>query len=197
VAQPILPAIAGPLGRTLSDDWWVVLVRGIVAVLFGILAFAQPQISLAAVVLWFGFYVLVDGALQCWTAITHRRDIDNWGMLLLSGLVGIGVGIITWVTPRTTALALVFYVAIWAIATGLLELVTAIRLRKEIKGEWALAVSGIAAIVFGILLVIHPGPGAMSLLWLFAVFALIYGAALIALSFRLRSFGRRLVAQFA
>jgi uncharacterized membrane protein HdeD (DUF308 family) len=183
--------------KTLSENWWVILLRGAVAVLFGILAFAQPKISLAALVLWFGFYAFVDGALQSWTAITHRHDVENWGLLLIGGLVGIVLGIITWIRPGATALALVFYVALWAIASGVVELVTAIRLRKDIKGEWSLGLAGLIAIAFGVLLIFRPGAGALSLLWLFATFAIIYGMALIALSFRVRSFARRVETRFA
>lgn len=189
--------LGGRISRTLSDDWWLVLLRGIIAVLFAILTFARPGISLAALVLWFGAYALVDGVFKSWIAITHRHDKENWGMLLISGIVGIGVGIITWVAPGMTALALVFYIAIWAIATGVMELVTSIRLRKEIEGEWALALAGVAAIAFGVLLILRPAVGALGLLWLIAVFALIFGVSLIALSFRLRSYGHRLEARLA
>jgi uncharacterized membrane protein HdeD (DUF308 family) len=190
-------SIIGTIARTLSHDWWVVLLRGMIAIVFAILCFARPGISLGALVLWFGAYALIDGVFKSWTAISHRRETDNWGILLLSGLVGIGIGILTWRAPGMTALALVFYIAIWAIATGLMELVTAIRLRKEIEGEWSLALAGLAAIAFGVLLIARPESGALGLLWMIASFALVFGIALVVLSFRLRSLAHRLEPRLA
>jgi uncharacterized membrane protein HdeD (DUF308 family) len=190
-------AVAKDLAGTLSHNWWVLLLRGIVAIIFGVLTFAQPGISLATLVLVFGAYAFADGVLQSWTAITHRHDRDNWGMLLVGGLVGIGVGILTWLTPGITALALVFYIAIWAITTGALEMVAAIRLRKEIEGEWLLVLAGLAAVAFGVALIVRPDIGALAVLWLIASFALVYGIALVALSFKVRGFGRRLEGRFA
>jgi uncharacterized membrane protein HdeD (DUF308 family) len=184
--------LAENLAGTLSDNWWVLLLRGIVAILFGILTFAQPGISLATLVLFFGSFAFVDGILKSYTAVTHRHDRDNWGMLLLSGLVGIGVGILTWMAPGITALTLLFYIAIWAIGTGVLEVITAIRLRKEIEHEWLLGLAGLASVAFGVLLMARPGAGALAVAWLIGTFAMVFGVSLAALSFKMRSFAHRL-----
>ena len=107
------------LAAILFRNWWVLLLRGLVAIAFGVLVWFQPGISLAALVLLFGAYAMVDGILGVWTAIAERKEREHWGLLLLEGLLGIGVGIMTFIVPGLTALALVFYIAIWAIATGI------------------------------------------------------------------------------
>jgi uncharacterized membrane protein HdeD (DUF308 family) len=178
------------LATTLFRNWWVLLLRGLIAIAFGVLTWLQPGISLAALVLLFGAYTLADGVLGVWTAITGRKQYEDWWVLLLWGLVDIGVGILTFVAPGVTALALLFYIAIWAIATGVLEIVVAIRLRREIKGEWLLILSGLASVVFGALLMAQPGAGALALLGLIAAYAVIFGVMLVILAFRLRRLRR-------
>ncbi len=180
------------LSTILSRNWWVLLLRGLIAIAFGILAWLQPGISLAALVLLFGAYIMVDGILGVWTAITGRKEHEAWWVLLLWGLVGIGVGILTFLAPGVTALALLFFVAVWAIATGVLEILAAIRLRKEIKGEWLLIISGLISVVFGFLLMVQPGAGAIALLWLIATYAIIFGVILVILAFKARTFGKKL-----
>lgn len=176
------------LSTILSRNWWVFLLRGLIAIAIGVLAWLLPGISLAVLVLFFGAYVLVDGILGVWTAISGRKEHEDWWVLLLWGLVGIGVGILTFLAPGITALALLFYIAIWAIATGVLEIVAAIRLRREIKGEWLLILGGLASVVFGVLLMAHPVAGALALLWLIATFAVIFGVILVILAFKARTF---------
>lgn len=178
------------LATILSRNWWVLLVRGLVAIAFGVLVWYQPGISLAALVLLFGAYALADGALGVWTAIAERKEREHWVLLLLGGLLGIGVGILTFSVPGLTALALVFYIAIWAVGTGVLEIVAAIRLRKEIEGEWLLILSGLVSVVFGVILMAQPGVGALAVLWLIATYAIIFGILLVILAFRARSFVR-------
>jgi len=124
------------LTDVLSRGWWHLLLRGLAAIAFAILTWFRPGISLAALVLLFGAYALVDGVLAVWTAIAGRGTYDGWWVLLLIGLIGVAVGIMTFMTPGITALALLYYIAFWAIFRGLLEISTAIRLRKEIEGEW-------------------------------------------------------------
>jgi uncharacterized membrane protein HdeD (DUF308 family) len=182
------------LAAILSRNWWVLLLRGIVAIVFGVLAWLQPGISLAALVLLFGAYSMVDGILGAWTAIAGRKEHEHWWVLLLEGLVGIGVGILTLFAPGVTALALLFYIAIWAIATGVLEIVAAIRLRKEIEGEWLLVLGGLASVAFGVLLMARPGAGALAVLWIIAAYAVVFGVILVVLAFKARSFGRSLAA---
>ncbi|MBN8762326.1 MAG: hypothetical protein BGP20_01155 [Thiobacillus sp. 63-78] len=174
----------------LSRNWWVLLLRGLVAIAFGVLVWFQPGISLAALVLLFGAYSAADGILGVWTAIAERKEREHWGLLLIWGLLGIGIGILTFLVPGITALALLFYIAIWAVATGVLEIVAAIRLRKEIEGEWLLILGGLVSVVFGVILMAQPLAGALAVLWLIAIYAVIFGVLLVILAFRVRNFGK-------
>lgn len=148
------------LAAALGRNWWLLLLRGLVAIVFALLTWAQPGVSLAALVLVFGIYVLADGLLGVWSAIAKRRDNRHWWLLLLWGLVGIVVGVMTFIMPGITGLVLLMYIAAWAVITGVLQIVAAIRLRKEIKGEWLLILSGLVSVAFGVLLFLQPGAGA-------------------------------------
>jgi uncharacterized membrane protein HdeD (DUF308 family) len=181
-----MSTVVAHLASTLSRSWWLLLLRGVAAIAFGILAFVQPGISLAALVLLFGAYSMADGILCLWTALAGSSEQDSRWLLLLWGLLGIGVGILTFLAPGVTALALLFYIAIWAIATGVLEVVAAIRLRKEIDNEWLLLIAGLASIAFGVLLAAQPGSGALAVLWLIGAYAIVFGVLLLILAFRLR-----------
>jgi uncharacterized membrane protein HdeD (DUF308 family) len=180
------------LGSILSRSWWLLLLRGLAAIVFGVLIWFQPAISLAALVLLFGAYCTVDGVFGVWTAISGRKVHEDWFMLLIKGLLGIGVGILTLLVPGITALALLFYIAIWAIATGVLEVVVAVRLRKDIKGEWALILAGLASIVFGFLMVARPAIGALAVLWLIGSYAVVSGALLLVVALKARKFASTL-----
>jgi uncharacterized membrane protein HdeD (DUF308 family) len=179
------------LAHTLSRQWWLVLLRGVVAITFGIVAFAQPAMSTMALVLLVGAFMLADGVLGTWAAISSRKYYDDWWLLLLWGMTGIVAGGLTFFVPQITALVIMFYIAVWAIATGVLQIVAAIRLRKEIKGEWLLVMGGLASVAFGVILLAQPAAGALILLWLIASFALVFGVMLVAFSFRLRKFGKQ------
>jgi len=178
------------LATILARDWWMLLLRGLIAIAFGLLLWVQPAISLAALVLFFGGYVLADGILGVWSAIAGRKDHEDWWVLLLWGLTGIGVGILTFMAPGVTALALLFYIAVWAIATGVLQIAAAIRLRKMIRGEWWLILGGLASVIFGVLLMARPGAGALAVLWLIAAYAVVFGVFLVLLAFKVRGFGK-------
>jgi len=191
----VVEKLAEDLAETLSRNWWVLLLRGIVAILFGALTFLQPGISLASLLLLFGAYALADGVLAAWTAITHRKDRENWWVLLLEGLVGIGVGALALIKPGLTALALLFYIAIWAITTGVLEIVAAVRLRKEIEGEWALILAGLASVAFGVLLMARPGSGALAVLWIIGSYALVFGVLLVILAFKVKGLAKKIEAR--
>ncbi len=182
------------LATILSHFWWMTLIRGVIAILFGIMLFAWPQMSLASLVLVFGAFALADGVANVVTAIGGREENETWWVLLLAGLAGIGVGALTFLNPGATALALLFYIAIWAIATGLLQIVAAVRLRKEIEGEFWLGLAGLASIVFGVLIAARPGEGALAVLWLIATYAIAYGVILIVLAFQARGFVNRVKA---
>jgi uncharacterized membrane protein HdeD (DUF308 family) len=175
--------------EALSRNWWLFLLRGLAGILFGIITFIAPAISLAALVLLFGAYAFADGVLAIVAAV-RRRGEARWGMLLLEGVAGIAVGVMTLFLPGITALTLLYLIAAWAIVTGVLELVAAVRLRKEIKGEWVLALGGIASIAFGVLVALLPGAGALAIVIWIGAYALVFGVLLVVLSFRLRSWGR-------
>jgi uncharacterized membrane protein HdeD (DUF308 family) len=173
---------------SLSRNWWAVSLRGLAGILFGIITFFAPAISLAALVLLFGAYALVDGVLAIVSAVRHR-GADRWWLLLLEGLVGIAAGVLTFMWPAITAVALLYLIAAWALVTGAFEIAAAIRLRKAISGEWLLALSGIFSIALGVLLVLFPGPGALAVTIWIGAYAFVFGALLFALGLRLRGLG--------
>src|SRR5262245_12510212 len=180
------------LANILSRYWWMILLRGVAWLVFGFLVFTQPAISLATLTLLFGAFALVDGISNTASAIGGRRENENWGVLLLAGLAGIAIGILTFYDPTITALGLVFYIAVWVTGTGLLQVVAGIRLRKEIEGEFWLILSGLVSIALGVFLVARPGAGALSVLWLIATYAIVFGAILVILAFRVRALAHRL-----
>jgi uncharacterized membrane protein HdeD (DUF308 family) len=175
----------------LARYWWVLLIRGIAAIAFGVLAFVWPGLTLATLILLFGAFALVDGVFALVTAIAGRRQDESWWLGILRGVIGIGIGVVTFVDPAITALALVLYIAAWALASGVLEIAAAIRLRNEIEGEWALALAGVLSIAFAGLLLWAPGAGALALLWWIAAWALVLGVLLVLESFKLRGLRER------
>jgi uncharacterized membrane protein HdeD (DUF308 family) len=182
---------------TLARNWWVVLLRGIAGILFGLATFFAPGISLTALVLLFGAFAFVDGLLALVSAIRRRGSTDRWWVLVLQGLAGIAVGIATAVWPDITALALVYLIAAWALVTGGLEIAAAIRLRKVITREWLLALAGIASVALGIVLILFPRPGALALVLWIGAYALVSGVLLTVLAFRLRSWLKSRTPQMA
>jgi len=176
------------LGSLLRRNWWLMLLRGLAAIGFGILVIAKPQISLQVLVYMFGIYVLVEGILGVAVAIQGRNEIDSWGVLLLWGLLGVAVGILAFLKPDLTALALLFYIALWAIATGVLEIAAAVRLREVIKNEWLLILAGIVSVAFGVWLVARPEAGALAVLWAIGIYAIVFGVLVVLFAFKIRSY---------
>lgn len=170
----------------MSRYWWLVVLRGVFAILFGVLAFIWPGITIGALVILFGAYALVDGVSSVITAIMHRQENDRWWVVLLEGIAGIVFGVLTFLWPAITAVVLLVFIAVWAILTGILEVVAAIRLRKEIEGEWALGLAGVLSLIFGIIMLLRPGAGALALIWVIGSYAILFGVLLIYLGFRLR-----------
>jgi uncharacterized membrane protein HdeD (DUF308 family) len=170
----------------LAHNWWAVALRGVLAILFGLIALVWPGLTLEVLVLFFGAYALVDGVFAIVTAFTKRAGHDRWWVLLLEGLVGIAAGIIIWVLPGLATLVLLYVIAFWAIVTGIIEIVAAIRLRREVQGEWLLVLSGIASVVFGALLLFFPAAGGLTIAWLIGIYAILFGAMFLGLSWRLR-----------
>ena len=173
--------------ETLKRHWWVPVIRGIAAIVFGIIAFTHPVMAIATLVLFFGAWVLIDGIFRIFGAIKHRGSDSDWAWQLVIGLIGIIVGLLTFHAPQVTALALVIYVAAWALMIGASEIVLAIKMRREIKGEWFLILMGLASIVFAVLLLWNPIAGAAAVIWLIAWYAVVLGILAIFFGFRLRS----------
>jgi len=178
----------------IARNWWVFLLRGIVAILFGVLAFLRPGITLEALVLLFAFWALFDGVFSLIGSVGAAEAREPWWPLVLIGLLGIAAGILTLRYPGVTALALLFVIAFWSILRGIIEIVAAVRLRDLIKGEWWLILGGIASIAFGVLLVMYPESGLLAVVWLLGIYAVIFGITQIMLGFRLKGMAGELPA---
>ena len=173
--------------ETLKRHWWVPVIRGIAAIVFGVIAFTHPVMAIATLVLFFGAWILIDGIFRIVGAIGHRASDPDWGWQLVIGLLGIVVGLLTFHAPQITALALVIYIAAWALMIGASEIALAVKMRREIKGEWFLILMGLASIVFAVLLLWNPIAGAAAVIWLIAWYAVVLGILAIFFGFRLRS----------
>jgi uncharacterized membrane protein HdeD (DUF308 family) len=171
--------------QLLARRWWALALRGVIAVLFGLLTFFIPGITLISLVLLFGLYAILDGIFDIVSAM--KAPGHHWP-LLVEGIVGIVAGLVTFMWPAITAMVLVYLIAFWAILTGLLEIVAGIRLREVIANEMLLILMGVISTLFGILIIIFPGAGALAIIIWIGAYALVFGIILIALAFRLRSF---------
>lgn len=170
----------------LSRNWWMFALRGVLAILFGVIALALPAAALLWLVALFAAFALLGGLSSIFGALHNRASDDHWWLALLLGLVSVGAGIITIVSPGLTALVLVLLMGANAIATGVLDIALAIRLRRAIRGEWVLFLAGAVSIAFGVLVFLFPGPGALALIWLIATYAILSGILLVVAAFRLR-----------
>ncbi|PRY00567.1 HdeD family acid-resistance protein [Allonocardiopsis opalescens] len=173
----------------LTRHWWVWTLRGAAAIVFGLLAVVWPGVTIAVLVILFGAYVLVDGVSLLVAAVRGGTRGPRWPLAAEAAL-SIGFGVVALLWPGLTAIALLLLIAAWAIVTGALRIAMAVRLRREIANEWLLVLSGVLAVLFGVVVAVAPGAGALALVWLIALYALIAGVAMIALSLRLRSLSR-------
>ena len=185
------------MNMVLVRNWWALALRGLVAILFGLIAFLNPRVTLAALVLLFGAYAVVDGIFAIIAGIRAAERHERWWPFAIEGLAGLVAGVITFVVPLATALALLYLVGFWAMFTGIFKIAAAIRLRKEIRGEWLLILNGLFSVVFGVLLVVLPAAGLVTLVWLIGAYALVIGAVLVGLAFRLRGHRHRLAGHAA
>lgn len=171
-----------PVAETVQHNWWLMLLRGIFAIIFGLIALLDPGIALLALIYVFAAYAIIEGVLSLIVAIVERNRLPRWGWLVVEGIAGIIVGILALVWPGLTALVLLFFVAAWAIVTGVLEIAAAFT-----TGSWLLALAGVLSVLFGIILFVHPGAGLLAVLWLLGIYAIIYGVVIIVHAFQLRA----------
>lgn len=170
----------------LAYNWWTVALRGVLSIVVGLLAFFFPDITLAVVIILFGVFALLEGVFLIVSGVRSRREHGRWWTLILQGIISIGAGILAFLAPLATAIALLYLIAAWAIVSGIIEVVVAIRLRKEMEGEWVLILDGIITVLFGLALVLVPGAGLLFLIWMIGGFKLASGILLLILAYRLR-----------
>ncbi len=175
----------------LARNWWAVALRGVLAILFGVLAFVFPGLTLTVLVILFAAYTIVDGIFTLVAALRARGEQRRWWALLLEGIASIALGLLIWLWPGLTVLLLVYFVAAWALITGMLEIIAAIRLREHIEGEWWLALSGVLSVILGILVAVFPLGGVLALAWTIGAYAILFGIVLLALAWRLKGFASR------
>ena len=186
--------------RAISKYWWVFTLRGLIAIAFGLAALLWPALTLGVMVLLFGLFALFEGLLAILTSFGKEDEKGGW-TLLIEGLAGIlvcaivllgtSIGAMLW--PRVAAVMLVFYIAGWAILSGLFKIITAFRIRREVKGEWMLGLSGLISILVGLILILRPGAGVLAVAWLIGIFAIILGIFLTLLGLKFRGMGYRLI----
>lgn len=178
----------------MARSWHVVFWRGAIAMAFAIVAFAWPIMTLSALVLLFGLFAAIDGALALALATRDARKTPLFKPLVVEGAVSVLAGAIAVFAPRAAGLLLVILIGLWAIGTGVLEIVTGWTLRRASADEGSLLLGGAASVVFGLVVILRPGAGAVALTWLLGLYALIFGALLVGLSIRLRRGTRHLPA---
>lgn len=170
----------------LARWWWTFILRGVLAIAFGLLALFAPALGIGVLVGLFAAWAFIDGATNLVAGIQRRDSDRSWWLSILEGIVGIAAGVIALLFPVLAAEVLVLIIGAWAIITGALEIVAAIRLREQITGELWLGLAGLCSILFGVVLFLFPGVGALGLVWLIGGFAIAFGALMIALGLRLR-----------
>lgn len=175
----------------LAKNWWALALRGVAAILFGVLALAWPSLTVLTLVLFFGAFAVVDGIFAVIVGIASHENNQRWWAMLIAGLAALIIGLMTFFWPGATALVLLYFIAAWAIVTGIFHIVAAVHLRKVIKGEWMVILQGVALTVFGVILALFPRSGALSLIWVIGVFSVVIGVWLIIFALRLRGLGSK------
>jgi len=177
-------AVPDSLGEALARNWWLIALRGVLGVIFGVIALVMPVATILALVLLFSAYMVVDGAIAIYAAIRAARKQEGWGFLLVQGIASLAAAAIAFMWPGLTVVAFVLLIAAWSIVSGCLMLAAAMRTEQA---RWWLGLGGAAALLYGFLMNVAPLPGAVVLTWWLGAFALVFGAALIILSLKLRS----------
>jgi uncharacterized membrane protein HdeD (DUF308 family) len=172
--------------ETFKTGWWLLVLRGIAALLFGVLAFVYPGMTAQVLVILFGAYSLVNGIFTLALAIRAPKGTPGIGTLVLLGLLGIAAGLVTFFYPGITAISLLAVIAAWAVLTGIFEIVVAIKLRQQVSNEWVLILSGVLSVVFGVLVIAMPNAGALSIIWLIGIYAILSGIMMLTVAFKLK-----------
>jgi len=171
----------------MGRQWKWIVLRGLLAVVLGLLGFVMPGQTLEVLTLCWGAYAFVDGLIALVTAYQIRERNRPWWTMALVGVVGVAAGLVTFVWPVATAISLLMFIAVWAILMGMFQILTALRMRKSVQGEWMLVASGVLSVLFGAAVIVAPGTGALAVVWLIASFALLFGILLVCVGLRLRS----------
>ena len=171
-----------------ARNWWVYVVRGVVALIFGLYAWFMPGLAMKILLMFFGIFVLIEGIFSIIGSIAGRKYSDVWWLVLLEGIAGLILGLLTLTRPEFVATVIVLFIAIWAIWGGIFRIVAAIRLRKELDSEWLLIFGGAVSILFGLMLLKHTGAGIVAISWMIAFFASMFGVLLISFGIKVRKF---------
>ena len=175
------------IGDQITRNWWAVALRGAFAILFGVLTIVWPQLTVVVLVALFGAWALLDGISAFVAAWRSAEAKQTWWPFLVTGVLGVGAAIVTWVWPEITALSLLYVIAVWAIVQGVFQIAAAVRMRAVITNEFWLGLAGVGSIAFGVLALIFPGAGAIGIAWAIGWYAIVFGLLLVMLGFRLRS----------
>jgi len=173
--------------EALQRAWWLLVLRGVCAILFGVLAFVWPGITVLTLVILFGAYALFNGIFTLALAFKAPKGMPGVGTLVILGILGVAAGVLTFFYPGITALSLLLVIAWWAIFTGVFEIAAAIKLRKQVTNEWLMILSGALSVLFGIVVIALPGAGALSIVWLIGVYAVLFGILLLALAMKVKA----------
>jgi uncharacterized membrane protein HdeD (DUF308 family) len=169
-----------------NRSWGELLFAGIVALLFGLIAAFWPGKTLLVIIMFFGIFILIEGIITVVMTLIRRKQYKNWWIGLVGGILGILIGGVTVFRPFATTVFLLYMVGIWAFITGVLTIISAIRLRKSIRNEWYLVLSGIVAVIFSLFVFARPVAAAVTMMWIISAFAILFGALLVVLAFRLK-----------
>ena len=171
----------------MARNWWAVLIRGLISIIFGVMVLVWPGLALTSLIWVLAAYIFVDGIYAIISAFSHRDHYRHWWLTLIEGLIGVVAGVLAFLYPGITELTLLYVIAFWAIFTGIMEIIAAWRLRQEIKGELLLGLSGLASLIFGVLVLLQPAAGVLAILTIIGVYSIVFGILLVMLAFRLRS----------
>lgn len=172
----------------ISNKWWTLVLRGGLAILLGILAFIWPTNTVKALFIMVGLFLILDGAITAGFSLSHRERVSAWWIFMLEGIAGLMIGLFALLRPETAGVVLVVLVGVWALLTGILEIFAGIRLSASLPGEWLLTAGGVLSVIFGLIMIIIPSTALIVLLWLVAVYFILFGAVLVILGFRARSY---------